>query len=289
MRPASATSRTEEEVAGSKLLVLAVVGAVRAVPPTKALSLVVLLSGAAEPLVSAGLLSLPLRDEENLDFSQEETLDSPLASLGLEDDLAVMLVCVVDVGTILDVTGSACFVGLVRVADFVAVDCSTPSFKVVTLPVGSAGGKGIAAACPSVPKGVTSGTGGTSSSTIGADSTRAATSSAWSGSLTGGVIVPLGSSVEIAIVSTGGISSVNEATTGAFVDIGSTLAVGSRTGSSIAVFGLCSSGLLTAFEVEGASLVLRFSCSRRRFSSVFFAFSSSFLAFASCFSSSRDD
>ena len=288
VRPASATSRTEEEVAGSRLLVLAVVRAVRAAPPTKASSLVVLLSRAAGPLVLVGLVSLPLRDEENLDLSHEETLDSPFASFGVEDGPAVMVVSVLDAGIILDVTGSLCLVGLVKIVDLVVVDVSSSSFVEAILLVGSTGGSGAAAACSSVPEGVMSGTGGTSSSTTGADNTRAATSSAWSGSVTGGVIVPLGSSVEIAIVSTGNISSDMDTTTGASVDIGWTLGIGSRTGGSVAVAGLSSSGSITAFEVEGASLALRFSSSRRRLSSAFFIFSSSFLAFASCFSSSGD-
>ncbi len=120
-RPAIATSRTDEDVAGSRLLWLAALAPVRLEPPTKDLSLLLLLWGAAS-VVSEGLVDLLLRVEENFDFSQEDTLDSPFGSFGAEGP--VMVVCVVAGGVILDVNGSVCLAGLVSVADFVAVDGS---------------------------------------------------------------------------------------------------------------------------------------------------------------------
>ena len=166
-------------MAGSRLLLLVALGPVRATPPTKALSLLVL--PAPLSLVSDCLAVLLLR-EENFDFSQEETLDSPLGSL-VEVEGPVMVVCVVEVGAILGVTGvtgSVCLTGFASVVGFVVivVDGSTSSFGALLVLRGSAVGSGTAAACPSIPEGVTSGIGGGSSVTTGAASTRSATSSA---------------------------------------------------------------------------------------------------------------
>lgn len=205
-------------------------------PPTKDFSLV-LLSGATS-LVSGVLAGLVLREEENFDLSQEETLDSLFGSFEV-DEGPVMVVCVVGAGVVLDVTGWVCLGGLVRVMAFVVVDGSDWSSGAAPVE-GSSGGSGTATAWSSVPDEVMSGTGGGSSSTTGADSTRAVTSSAWSGSVTSGVIVPLNCSDEIALGSTGDGSSDSDTTSGSSADNGSTVGIGSRTGGSVAVLGLSS-------------------------------------------------
>lgn len=210
--------------------------AVRLEPPTKDFSLV-LLSGATS-LVSGVLAGLVLREEENFDLSQDETLDSPFGSFDVEEG-PVMVVCVVGAGVVLDVMGLVCLGGLVRVMAFVVVDGS--DWYSGAAPVeGSSGGSGTATAWPSVPDEVVSDTGGGSSLTAGADSTRAATSLAWSGSVTGGVIVPLNCSDEIALGSTGDGSSDSDTISGSSADNGSTVGIGSRTGGSVAVVGLSS-------------------------------------------------
>ncbi len=113
----------------------------------------------------------------------------------------------------------------------------------------------------SVPEGEMSGTGGGLSLTIGADSTRAATSSAWSGSVTGGVTGSRDSLGEVTVGSTGDDSSESDATPGSSADIGSTLGIGSSTGGSVPVNGLSSVFSVTAVEAAGATLALRFSSS----------------------------
>lgn len=260
---------------------LTALAAVRFEPPTKDLSL--LLPSGATSLVSEALADLLLREEDNFDFSQEDTLDFSFDSFEAEDG-PVMVVCVVGPGVVLDVRGSVGLDGLLRVKGFVDVDgwnCSSGA----ALLEGSSGGSGTATAWSSVPDEVMSGTGGGSSSTTGADNTRAATSS---GSVTGGVLVPLSCSDEVAIGSIGDDSSDSDTTPGSSADNGSTAGIGSRTGGSVTVVGLSSIVSVTAAEATGVSFALRLS-SRRRFSSAFFAFSSSFLAFASCFSSSGNN
>lgn len=229
-------SRADEDAGGSRLLLFTVFVAVRLEPPTNDFSFV-LLSGSTS-LVSGFLADLVLREEDSFDLSQDEILDSPFGSFDVEDG-PVMVVCVVGAGVVLDVTCSVGLGGLVTVIGFIVVDGSDWSSG--TAPVeGSSEGSGTATAWSSVPDEVMSGTGGGSSSTTGADSTRVATSSAWSGSVTGGVIVPLSGSVEIALGSTGDGSSDSDTTSGSSADNGSTVGIGSRTGGSVAVVGLSS-------------------------------------------------
>lgn len=304
-RPAIVTSRTEE----GPLLVFSVgfvVGMFGALAADVArvflgLVLVLVLLSRADSLVRSDLMGfLVLVPRESLDFSQEETLESDLVSL--EDEGGpVMVVSVVPVWTVSSANDLIGFAGSAAFADGTAFADSVLNVGGMVSLTSPVLGAGIGGATPEVSG---------SSLSVGAENTRAATSSAGLKEEDVAVVScvailpsPTGSPVVVTVEtgtsgdsdsssdvnSCSGSSAETGSSSGSSADIGSTLGMGARTGGSVAVTGLSVGTIVLVLEDADASLALRFSSSRTRLSSAFFAFSSSFLALASRFSSSMNN